>query len=56
MSEKQAQIYNEVKDWFGDMTTAEKRQARNIAIYLMGRRIELTPEEKDVVWYVRNNR
>jgi len=53
---EQLKIIAEVNDWFGEMDREEKRMAKHIAIYLMGRRISLIPEEKEIVWHIRQNR
>ena len=53
---RQKETIDEVNDWFGEMNKQEKQMAKHIAIYLMGRRINLIPEEKEIVWYIRQNR
>jgi len=55
-SPKQELIIKAVEDFCGDDGSSNRNKV-NAALWIMGRKrgIELTEEEKDVVWYVQQN-
>ncbi|MCP6718053.1 MAG: hypothetical protein KJI70_00695 [Patescibacteria group bacterium] len=54
-SEKQKQIIEATKDFFG--VPVKKRTIINTALWLMNRKrgVKLSDEEKNAVWFVRKN-
>lgn len=55
---KQNRILSAVYDYYGsEMTTKEKQQANQIAIYLMGRKrgVNLSEEQKSDMWVIKKN-
>lgn len=57
MSTNRKKIVEAVYDFFGQMTSEEKKIAKRITLFMLGRKrgIDLAEEEKDVMWYVRQN-
>jgi len=55
-SPKQELIIKAVEDFCGGGGSSNRNKA-NAALWIMGRKrgIELTEEEKDIVWYVQQN-
>jgi hypothetical protein len=55
---KQNIIIKATYDYYGpSITTSEKSKAKQVALYLMGKRrgVNLDDEQKSVVWAVREN-
>lgn len=55
---KQKIIIEATFDYFGkEMTNEEKKSAKQIALYIMGRKrgVNLTEEEKSDMWAIREN-
>ena len=56
-SQRQVQIIQAVKEFFGEINPEEKKSSTKIALWLMGRRkgVSLTEKEIDIAWMVKQN-